>query len=103
MYYRIVKFFLAFFDYFYKKKIFKLLKKLFGKEFSFLIDVGAHHGESIKIFSNHFKVKKIIAFEPSKENFKILEKKTKNYINLKLFNIALGEHSGFANFKNILT
>ena len=60
--------------------------------------MGAHHGESIKIFSNHFKVKKIIAFEPIKENFSILEKKTKNYINLKLFNIALGEHSGFANF-----
>ncbi len=98
MYYRIAKFFLAFFDNFYKKKIFKFLKRLFGEEFSFLIDVGAHHGESVKIFSNYFKVKKIIAFEPSKENFGILEKKTKNYKNLKLYNIALGEHSGFANF-----
>ena len=99
MYYKFVKFCLSFFDYFNKTKFLKYFEKKKNKKITHLIDVGAHHGESIKLFSKYFKIQKILAFEPSTENFNMLKKKTRGYKNLKLYNIALGDYDGFANFK----
>ena len=42
-----------------------------------LIDVGAHHGDTISEFLKIFSIKKIYAFEPSKKNFDKLKKKIK--------------------------
>ena len=81
-----------------KQNFLNILKKK-NKKIAHFIDVGAHHGESIKLFSKYFKIQKILAFEPSIENFNILKKKTRSYKNLKLYNIALGDYEGFANFK----
>ena len=99
MYYNLAKFCLSFFDSFNKKKILNFLRKKIKKEITLFIDVGAHYGESIKLFDNYFKIRKILAFEPSKENFLILRNKTKKYNNLSLYNIALGEYSGLVDFK----
>ena len=38
---------LMFFDFFYKRKILKGLKKLLGNDVKIIFDVGGHNGESI--------------------------------------------------------
>lgn len=86
-----------FFDYFHKMKITSFLKKELKKEI-FIVDVGAHHGETISLFIKNFKVKKIISFEPSDQNFKILknkiEKKFKNLMNfIVLEKLAIGSEN----------
>ena len=60
-----------------KKKIFNFLKKKL-REKAILIDVGAHHGETIKNFINNFRALEIHSFEASPENSKILNKKFKD-------------------------
>ena len=53
----------------------------------------AHHGETIKIFSKYFIIKKLFAFEASPINYQYLKKKIKisNYPSVEMFNKALGE------------
>ena len=68
------------------------------KSISLFIDVGAHHGESIKLFNKIFKIQNILAFEPSEENFNILKIRTRKFNNLKLHNIALGNYNGIVDF-----
>ena len=99
MYYKFTKFCLSFFDNLNKTKFLKYFEKKKNKKIAHFIDVGAHHGESIKLFSKYFKIQKVLAFEPSIENFYTLKRKTRSYKNLKLYNIALGDYEGFANFK----
>ena len=75
------------FDFFHQRKIFKFLKlRLVSIDFFF--DIGAHKGETIKIYLNNFKIKNIYSFEPIKDNFEIIEKKKifikKNFQQLKL-------------------
>ena len=66
---------LSLFDYSYQKKWIKFLKKNKYNDFKILIDIGAHKGESIKLFSKNFIIKKIISFEASPINFEYLKKK----------------------------
>ena len=85
---------LLFFDFFHKRKIINFIKKK-TKNIEILIDVGAHHGESVKLFVNNFSIKNIYSFEPSFDNFQTLIKNTKflqkkKNIKLELFNYALG-------------
>ena len=47
---------LLFFDFFHKRKIINFIKKKI-KNIEILIDVGAHHGESVKLFVNNFSIK----------------------------------------------
>lgn len=61
------------FDFFYKLKILKFLKKK-NKKFNIFFDIGAHHGESIVFFLKNFEIKKIYSFEPSPINYRILKK-----------------------------
>ena len=80
------------FDFFHKKKILKVLKNQLSKHNNIIIfDVGGHHGESIFFFNQNFDTSKIYTFEPIKDNFLKLKKKTKN-IKEKVvyFNFALG-------------
>ena len=99
MFYILSKFFLSYFDSFNKKKICNFLKEKNNSNIGVLIDVGAHHGETIKIFQKNFKIDKMFAFEPSSLNFATLKKKTRNINNLKIFNIALGAKKGLVDFK----
>ena len=66
------------FDFFYQRKIFKFLKLRLVK-IDFFFDIGAHKGETIKIYLNNFKINNIYSFEPIKNNFEIIEKK-KNFL-----------------------
>ena len=91
-YLNLVRNFLNIFDYFQQKKILNFFKDYFEKDIIFF-DIGAHHGESIKIFSNNFNLKEIHCFEPSPYNFEILSKNIKKYnfkINVNLNNIGVG-------------
>ena len=73
------------FDYFQQKKILKFLKKRLNKNIT-VIDVGAHHGETISMFNKNFHIKELHAFEASPINFKILVKKfDKKKLVIKLF------------------
>tara|TARA_B110000971_G_scaffold204498_1_gene226033 strand:- start:280 stop:990 length:711 start_codon:yes stop_codon:yes gene_type:complete len=64
-------------DFLYQKRKYSFLKKTIYKNMDILIDVGAHHGDTINEFLKIFSIKKIYAFEPSKRNFDKLREKTK--------------------------
>ena len=68
---------LTFFDFFYKRKILKALKKLLNNEKKVIFDVGGHNGESILFFNKNFNLFKIYSFEPLETNFLKLKKNTK--------------------------
>ena len=96
---------LSLFDHSYQKKWIKFLKKNKYNKFKLLIDVGAHKGESIELFSKNFIIKKIISFEASPINFKYLKKKIEknkqgyNHTEIVLENIALGAEDKIIEFK----
>jgi len=95
---------LSLFDYSYQKKWIKFLKKNKYNDFKILVDIGAHKGESIKLFSKNFIIKKIISFEASPINFEFLKKKIdenkKKYNNTEIVleNIALGAENKIIEF-----
>ena len=84
------------FDYFYQKKFINFLKKKGLNNLNILLDIGAHEGESIKLFTNNFNINEIYSFEPSPISFKILIKNITTiedkFKKTKIFpeNIALG-------------
>ena len=59
----------------------------------FIIDAGANIGLSAVFFSNKFPEAKIVAIEPEKSNFKMLEINTKDYENIVLAKRALSNYS----------
>ena len=71
----IVLSFLSIFDYFHQRKILNFIKKNNLTIFDTFFDVGAHKGESIKLFNKNFKIKKFYSFEASPINFNILKDK----------------------------
>ena len=86
---------LKIFDTIYQKKFIKFLHERGYQKFDTFFDVGAHHGESIFLFSKHFKINKIYSFEPIKSNFdklKInLSKSNLKNENIFLENLGLGD------------
>jgi FkbM family methyltransferase len=100
MYIKFILKILSFFDYFKKKDVIHFFKKNIIGEIDNLIDVGAHHGETIMLFNMKFNINNIYAFEPSYKNFKVLEKKTKNIRNdnLRIYNYGIGETEGLFDF-----
>ncbi len=91
-YIKLLRSILNFFDFFQQKKILSILRKKFKYPLT-LIDVGAHHGETIQIFKKNFQIKKIYSFEASPINFKILQKNfLNNLVNVEIYNIGLGEN-----------
>jgi len=101
---KIILWVLSLFDHFYQKKWIKFLKKNKYDNFKLLIDIGAHKGESIKLFSKNFIIKKIISFEASPINFKYLKKKIEenkqgyNNTEIVLENTALGAEDKIIEF-----
>ena len=87
---------LKLFDYFYQKKLINFFKKKNQFKFNVLLDVGAHKGETIKLFAGNFDVKEVYSFEPIPISFKILSKNINKIRNkfkkTKIFleNFALG-------------
>ena len=95
---------LSLFDYSYQKKWIKFLKKNKYNNFELFIDIGAHKGESIKLFSKNFIIKMIISFEASPINFQYLKnqieknKQVYNNTEIVLENVALGAEDKIVEF-----
>lgn len=90
----ILNFILSVIDYNHKKKILKFLKYSLPTEPISIIDVGAHHGETLKLFIKNFNIKQLICYEASEDNFlelKNLVNNLKKKINIKIFNKAIGD------------
>jgi len=71
---KIILLVIGIFDFFHKKKIINFLKNNNNYKFNTIIDIGGHKGESIELFLKYFTVEKIISFEASPLNYKILKK-----------------------------
>ena len=87
-----IKFFhllIGFFDYFTNKKICDFFKKKLQDKKIILIDVGAHKGETIDLFSKNFFVEKIYSFEANPEVYEFLKKKNKE--NIFTYNFGIGD------------
>jgi len=70
---RITLLVIGIFDFFHKKKIINFLKKNNKYKFNTILDIGGHKGESIALFLKYLNVNKIISFEASPLNYKILK------------------------------
>jgi FkbM family methyltransferase len=87
---------LKIFDYYHNKKIINFLKKKIT-HINILLDIGAHKGESVRLFINNFSINYIHSFEPSFNNYNELKKNIFNYkkkfkkINFKIYNYGFGE------------
>ncbi len=92
LYSKIVIIILNFLDYFQQKKILNLINKKFSKPL-LVFDVGAHYGETIKLFLKNLNIEKIYSFEASPQNFQILKKKIYKIQSdkVEVYNYGLGE------------
>ena len=82
---KLIIFIISLFDLVKKRKIIKFFKKK-SLRYNFFFDVGAHKGETFFSFNKIFRIKNFLSFEPSPQNFRILEKKTQGkYNNLKIY------------------
>ena len=100
MYIKFILKILSFFDYFKKKDVINFFKRNLMGDINNLIDVGAHHGETVRLFNIKFNINNIYAFEPSYKNFKVLKEKIKNIKsdNLRIYNYGIGEMEGTFDF-----
>ena len=82
---------LFFVDFNHKNKIIRFFKHKLKDKALTIIDVGAHVGETISLFSKNFDIEQMICYEASRLNFDKLNK-SKNFknFNIVLNNIALG-------------
>jgi FkbM family methyltransferase len=98
---------LKYFDLFYQLKMFKFLKEKGFLKFEIFFDVGAHRGETIKLFTKNFKIEKIYSFEPSKINFDYLKKnllnfsETKKNVQIITENFAFGDKNNDIKIKHL--
>lgn len=71
----------------------KILKEKYNLNIKGVIHIGAHFGQEFDSYKE-LQIPKIVFFEPNPKSFKILNEKVKNYTNVKLFNLALGNFTG---------
>ena len=95
----LIKICLYFFDQLSQKKILIVLKRIFKKNIGYVIDVGAHQGETINFLVKNFKFNTIYAFEPNFESYQILKKRV-NDIPKNI--IILNKGVGLKNEKKVL-
>ena len=100
----IAKLILQIFDNFNQNKILKFLKGKFSN-INIFFDIGAHKGESIKIYIKNFKVNKIYSFEPIYDNFKKLKETSDNLYDdfpdtdINIYNFAFGSKKTISKIK----
>ena len=68
-----------------------------GVQSPFVLDVGAHHGETVAYIRERFPDARIVAFEPTPESFQLLTKLQQRY-KFEPFNLALGAKNGQVDF-----
>ena len=66
----------------------------------FIIDAGANVGYASIFFLNKYPKASVIAVEPERENFNILQKNCNNYKNFRSLNSAVWINNGFVKIKN---
>ena len=92
---------LSLFDRYNQKKILNYFKSK-NVQYNIFFDVGAHKGETLKLFSNNFNIREFYCFEPSPINFEYLKKKNfKNKKNIKIFNFGLGDKKSVLAFNQL--
>ena len=74
IYLKILDFLVSLIDKSNKNKITAFLKKKTSNKKLVIFDVGAHKGETLKIFIDNFDIERILCFEPNKSVFNILLK-----------------------------
>ena len=84
-----INFLISFIDLPNKFKILKFLKDEFKRKKINVIDIGAHKGETINFFLKNFLVNKLIAFEPNRILFELLQKKFDDD-RISIFNFGVG-------------
>ena len=84
---------------FWEFELFNKWKKYFPKE-GLMLDIGANIGSQCVQFIHHFPELKIYAFEPFKENFDVLIQNTKQYKDIKCFNIGVGSRNSIVHFND---
>ena len=89
-YLKILDFLINLIDLTNRIKIISFLKKKTLNKKLVIFDVGAHKGETLKIFKNNFNFEKILCFEPNKKIFKTLIKKYDYLKNSNIFFINCG-------------
>jgi len=88
-----------FVDFRHKNKIIKFFKNKYNWQALTVIDVGAHLGETINLFSKNLNIKKMICYEASKINFnKLAKSKNSKDLNIIINNIALGSEKNELEF-----
>ncbi len=98
---RLIIYILSLFDNYNQKKIINYFKSE-KANFNIFFDVGAHKGETVKLFNNNFNVEHFYCFEPSPINFNYLKKEIlKIKKNIKIFNFGLGEKKEEVNFNQL--
>ena len=84
---------------FWEFELFNRWKKHFPKE-GLMLDIGANIGSHCIQFKLYFPDIEIYAFEPFKENFDVLIQNTKQYKDVKCFNVGIGSRTSIVHFNN---
>ncbi len=69
-------------------------KLLVGIDSPVILDVGAHHGETVEAYKAVFPRAKILAFEPFPESFEILKQRAGQTAGVNLVPLAVSDSSG---------
>ncbi len=94
-----IKSLLDLFDYFTQKKIITIIKNQLELEKPImLVDVGAHKGEYVLSIKKNFLIKKIFAFEPNIDTYKILKRNICKDKNIFTFNYGISDKDGKISF-----
>jgi|TARA_R110000772_G_scaffold54045_1_gene123403 FkbM family methyltransferase len=84
---------------FWEFKLFDRWKDNFPKE-GLMLDIGANIGSHCVQFKYHCPNLEIYAFEPFKENFDVLIQNTKQYKDVKCFNVGVGSRTSIVHFND---
>ena len=92
LYSKLIILILNFLDSFQQKKILNFINKKFRRPI-IVFDIGAHYGETIKLFFKYLNLKQIYSFEASPVNFKILSENVSKYNTdiVKIYNFGMGQ------------
>ena len=77
---------------------FYLMRKICTNQKPFIFDVGACDGSSIAVFKKMFPGSFIYSFEPYPDSYKNLDTFSKNYSDVKIFQLALSHKNDFMDF-----
>lgn len=82
----------------YEKSTTELFKQIIRPGMA-IVDIGAHVGYFTRLFSKRTgRGGRVYACEPDPSNFALLEKNTKHRKNIKVFQLAIGDHAGAIDF-----